>query len=549
MERPASAAGNYYYHGAKYEPVTGTYLGMFAEGDAQMHDWNSPSADYWYFGGTPRLTGKEHAVYMLYVHYEDDGSIPNYTSHFAEAKRRGKAIQLSLEPGSGLDNVQDNEHLRKLAQQCADTGVPIFLRFAGEFNDSGNAWYKDGSAKFIEKFRLVANVFHTLAPNVAMVWAPNDWPIGSEHAYYPGDEYVDWVGVSAYPVYNANGSPKQGNTWVDRFRLLYDTYSPRKPIMLTEGAPSATVESHPEQSVLESARYEVLRFYASVARRFPNVKLITYWSENEEWGRLIQCELSSLPEMLSAYKSAIADPWYLGDFNTSSEICYLPVSWGLKAEPEKISCYVNNAKTRVQKAVYYLDGAYAGEGYFPDFTAEIDFSAWSGRSVSLRADFYGEQGQYVARSPVTSVYVAGPTVTPSPQKLNVNGAEESTEIYNIDGNNYFKLRDIAALLDGTSSQFSVDYDDAAKQIVVYTGGSYTLQEGDLSLPGADAMQTKARNARKSSQSLKIDGRTVSGMNVFNIGGNNYFKLRDINEVLRFNVGYDETSGTILITSR
>ena len=55
VERPASAAGNYYYHGAKYEPVTGTYLGMFAEGDAQMHDWNSPSADYWYFGGTPRL--------------------------------------------------------------------------------------------------------------------------------------------------------------------------------------------------------------------------------------------------------------------------------------------------------------------------------------------------------------------------------------------------------------------------------------------------------------------------------------------------------------
>jgi beta-mannanase len=37
-----------------------------------------------------------------------------------------------------------------------------------------------------------------------MAWSPNDWLFGdSSDKYYPGDEYVDWVGVSSYPPYTS----------------------------------------------------------------------------------------------------------------------------------------------------------------------------------------------------------------------------------------------------------------------------------------------------------------------------------------------------------
>ncbi|MCR4770925.1 MAG: hypothetical protein K5855_01310, partial [Oscillospiraceae bacterium] len=42
----------------------------------------------------------------------------------------------------------------------------------------------------------------------------------------------------------------------------------------------------------------------------------------------------------------------------------------------------------------------------------------------------------------------------SAQKLTCEGKSIECEKYNIDGSNYFKLRDIAYLLNGTVSQFS-----------------------------------------------------------------------------------------------
>ena len=414
VERPASEAGNKFYHGAKYEPKTGAYLAMFAEGDEKMHDagnsthWTGP--DEWYFGGTPRITGKEHAAYMVYVHYDSPTAISHYASHYRAAKERGKAMQICMETMNGLDEVKNDAHLQALVQQAKEADIPIFLRFDSEFNDESNPWHKDGPAKYIEKFRIVADAFHRGAPNVAMVWAPNDWPIGSEDAYYPGDQYVDWVGVSSYPIYNANGTPKQGNNWIDRFYLLYEKYGKKKPVFITEGAPSPSVEYHPDQDVTNSAQAEIRQFYAGAARRMPNLKMIFYWSNNEEWSRMIQCQLSTNARMLAAYKSAIADPYYLGSFNTSSSIYYQKAGEAtMKAGREKVSCYVNDVNNRVEKAVYYINGKYAGEGRFPDYTATLDFTPYASQTVQLRADFYNQNDVYL--KPVTvNVKVTGEPV-------------------------------------------------------------------------------------------------------------------------------------------
>ena len=148
-----------------------------------------------------------------------------------------------------------------------------------------------------------------------------------------------------------------------------------------------------------------------------------------------------------------------------------------------------------------------------------------------------------AETAPTPAPAAKPVVVPTAQKLTVNGTEKNTEIYNIDGSNYFKLRDMAALLNGTTSQFSVDYDGARNTIVVKTGEAYAAVGGELAT-GTD----KSASAALSTQSVEINGEKAE-LTAFNIGGNNFFKLRELGTALGFDVDYDAGTATMLVTSK
>ncbi len=134
------------------------------------------------------------------------------------------------------------------------------------------------------------------------------------------------------------------------------------------------------------------------------------------------------------------------------------------------------------------------------------------------------------------------TTMRSVQKLTVNGEAVECDKYNIDGYNYFKLRDLAKLLDGTNSQFNVDYDQAAKMMVVTTGVPYTTPNGTELQVGEDQSAT----AGPSVQSLMIDGEMREDLTAYNIGGNNYFQLRELGKALHFYVHYDVASKTMLV---
>lgn len=137
------------------------------------------------------------------------------------------------------------------------------------------------------------------------------------------------------------------------------------------------------------------------------------------------------------------------------------------------------------------------------------------------------------------------TTMRSVQKLTVNGEAVECDKYNIDGYNYFKLRDLAKLLDGTNSQFNVDYDQAAKMMVVTTGVPYTTPNGTELQVGEDQSAT----AGPSVQSLMIDGEMREDLTAYNIGGNNFFKLRELGEKLGFGVDYDAETRTMVVTSK
>lgn len=135
-------------------------------------------------------------------------------------------------------------------------------------------------------------------------------------------------------------------------------------------------------------------------------------------------------------------------------------------------------------------------------------------------------------------------VTPSPQNLSVDGTDTDCDKYNIDGSNYFKLRDLAYLLRESGSRFSVSFDTERNAVAVVSGKDYVPAGGELER-GEDLSKT----AVVSKQTVLINGETVEGLSVYNIGGNNYFKLRDLGSALGFTVDFDADSNTAVVLSK
>lgn len=134
-------------------------------------------------------------------------------------------------------------------------------------------------------------------------------------------------------------------------------------------------------------------------------------------------------------------------------------------------------------------------------------------------------------------------ITPSVHKVTVDGEEVAPQGYNINDNNYYKLRDIAYILSGTDSQFNVTWEAETDRILVTSGEAYQTVGGEMS----SSVSTEIENCTPSDATVVIDGRTVS-LTGYRINGNNYYKLRDIGEALDFSVDFDMDSRTVLISS-
>ena len=69
----------------------------------------------------------------------------------------------------------------------------------------------------------------------------------------------------------------------------------------------------------------------------------------------------------------------------------------------------------------------------------------------------------------------------------------------------------------------------------------------LALSGPAAQTATSITATLSSQPIYVDGQKVS-MTAYNIGGNNYVKLRDIGRAVDFGVTYDASTISVCIDS-
>ncbi|MCL2218226.1 MAG: copper amine oxidase N-terminal domain-containing protein [Defluviitaleaceae bacterium] len=133
------------------------------------------------------------------------------------------------------------------------------------------------------------------------------------------------------------------------------------------------------------------------------------------------------------------------------------------------------------------------------------------------------------------------TATPSAHTVLIDGTNTPFRAFSIAGSNHFMLRDIAYALNGTPAQFEVAWDGTANAINLITGSPYTPVGGEMSSPdGAGAVQ-----AIPSTATVLINGQPAD-LRAYNIGGNNFFMLRDLGTALGFEVDWDAATASVLI---
>ena len=176
------------------------------------------------------------------------------------ARKYGKTVELTLQTagqddgeGNMVYDVLDGKYdafLHSFAQETAQFGHPVLFRLCNEMNGDWCAYsgYHTSRDTEIYKgfYKYIYEIFKEAgADNVIWVWNPNersfpDFKWNNEILYYPGDEYVDIVGLTGYNT----GTYHKGESWRS-FAEIYDPLYEKavrlsdKPLMITEFSSSS----------------------------------------------------------------------------------------------------------------------------------------------------------------------------------------------------------------------------------------------------------------------------------------------------------------------
>ncbi|GAA6015785.1 hypothetical protein JCM11491_002479 [Sporobolomyces phaffii] len=128
---------------------------------------------------------------------------------------------------------QMTTNLANKMKQVTDRGVTVWLRFLFEMNGGWMPYGLD-STRYVPLFREVTNAVRAVTNTTYMLWSPNVWngPVDDQQQgyqiYFPGEEYVDLVGLSFYSL----GYDKYANQAADPslfrtgFTPFYNLFSP-----------------------------------------------------------------------------------------------------------------------------------------------------------------------------------------------------------------------------------------------------------------------------------------------------------------------------------
>jgi Glycosyl hydrolase family 26 len=244
----------------------------------------------------------------------------------------GLASDVSLE--EIVKGEQDPE-IRSWARAAKEFGYPFLFRPWWEMN---GAWYSWGqSPDYVRAWRH----FHELvvaegATNVTWAWVVNTiWEEegevrGDPTPYYPGDAYVDWVGVDAY---NWGRNPLQPDRWVTAEESIepslevLEEVAPDKPVCICESASTEIGEGEREEDKALWI-HEMLDEYLPSR---PSIKAYVWFNWNVEQGGFgsgggkWDWPIESSPEAEAAFREGILGETFLSVLPPLTPLAKVPI--------------------------------------------------------------------------------------------------------------------------------------------------------------------------------------------------------------------------------
>jgi len=234
-------------------------------------------------------------------------------------------------------------------------------------------------------------------------------------------------------------------------------------------------------------------------------------------------------EEILYYQSAVLADDILTVGDLAAEVVFNVKQYTYFGEDQVYDALVNPAEGPVD----YLDGNYATLNYPGYYVIWAAPEAVAPTVIAVQV--LDPKGAETAQASTP----ASASAVPSPSSVRVDGQAVAFEAYNIDGYNYFKLRDLAMALNGSEKQFAVNWDSEKNAINLVTGMAYLPVGGELAVSDRPATQQATPTVSK----LYING-AEADITAYNIGGFNYFKLRDIAKAIDCGITWDAETSTI-----
>jgi len=372
--------GDRSFRNAKHEPEYGIYYGMSPDqsGAKQVAKKNSSMIvyiDYEYDDLEARVENDLRFTENNYGYNRNDFSVLHVAWNF-------------LGEGSTVKTIpNDTAKITKAATYLQSLGIPILLRVGAEMNVWEN---RADPAEYIAAYRFIANIMRQNAPNVAMVWSLNDishFDVSNDD-FYPGEQYVDWVGISLYMRrYGAQGNVNLTHTNaaiyglnmfanpVERIRDIVETYGGRHPIMISECAVSLMLVSG-NTDLTDWALPIIRRLYGDIPMVYPQVKAI-HWFNPPHLGSAYRFNLGFSPAAADLKSELTNSGYFLGQGQKEPTITYARIGNSAVTMPanrvvlQTYSPYVAHGTVTIQ---YQLDGTTIGSSEAVPYRRSIDLT-------------------------------------------------------------------------------------------------------------------------------------------------------------------------------
>lgn len=224
---------------------------------------------------------------------------------------------------------QWDDYIDQWANQAKAYGKPLFVSWGLEMNGRWFPWSGlfygaekplegcancfAGPETFKQAYRYVVNRARAQgATNILWVWQANnssdpDEPWNRMVQYYPGQQYVDWLAITAY---GTQFSVEEGwFTFDEVIGMRYETVAnidQTKPLMLAEWG----VGEFPKKG---SKAQWITEFFKRLPKEFPRIHAAVFW--HERWQNddqsISNLRVNSSVEALRAYRQGITNPFWL----------------------------------------------------------------------------------------------------------------------------------------------------------------------------------------------------------------------------------------------